>query len=203
MNKDVTRSARKMNAGWIVVLLFGLTGSVQPAVAEPASCKSVSLGLQVLGSGGPELDDHRASSGYLIWRNGKAQVLIDLGPGSLLRYEQSGARFEDLEVVLLTHLHVDHSGDLPALLKGSYFTSRTTELPIYGPTGNARYPATHDFVKGLFGSPGGAFAYLGDYLTGEESYRLIPHEVLADGKKPVTVLDFPAVQLDIHGLSVS
>jgi len=195
MKKDVTRSARKTNAGWIAALLVGLTGSVQPAAADPASCKSVSLGLQVLGSGGPELDDHRASSGYLIWRNGKAQVLIDLGPGSLLRYEQSGARFEDLEVVLLTHLHVDHSGDLPALLKGSYFTSRTTELPIYGPTGNARYPATQDFVKGLFGSPGGAFAYLGDYLTGEESYRLIPHEVLVDGKKTVTVLDDPRFQI--------
>jgi len=171
------------------------------AVADTVSCQSIPVGLQVLGSGGPELDDQRASSGYLVWHNGKAQVLIDLGPGSLLRYEQSGARFEDLEVILLTHLHVDHSGDLPALLKGSYFTTRTTELPLYGPTGNARFPATREFVQELFGSQGGAFRYLGDYLTGEESFRLSAHDVNASGTQPVTVLNdkrFRLTAIPVH-----
>lgn len=49
--------------------------------------------LQVLGSGGPELDDGRYSSGYLIWYKNKARVLIDAGAGSSVEYGQSGAQF--------------------------------------------------------------------------------------------------------------
>lgn len=33
--------------------------------------------LQVLGSGGPELTDKRASSAYLVWIDNKAKILID------------------------------------------------------------------------------------------------------------------------------
>lgn len=43
-------------------------------------------------------------------------------------------------MILLSHLHVDHSADLPALVKGTFFTERNVDLPIYGPTGNARFP---------------------------------------------------------------
>lgn len=42
------------------------------------------------------------------------QVLIDMGLGSMLRFEQSGARVDDLQVILLIHLHVDHAADFPA-----------------------------------------------------------------------------------------
>jgi len=170
-------------------LLVGLFLGMPPASADAVSCQSLPLGLQVLGSGGPELDDHRASSGYLVWRHGKAQVLIDLGPGSLLRYDQGGARFEDLRVILLTHLHVDHSADLPGLLKGAYFTERAGELPLFGPTGNERFPATREFVKELFGTGNSAYRYLGDTLTGEENFHLVAHDVSAEGDQPATVLD--------------
>jgi ribonuclease BN (tRNA processing enzyme) len=64
------------------------------------------------------------------------------GTGSLLRFEQAGARSEDIEAILLTYLHVDHSADLPALVKPSFFSERSIELPVYGPTGNRRMPAT-------------------------------------------------------------
>lgn len=35
--------------------------------------------VQVLGSGGPELSDGRASSSYLVWLDNKGVVLIDAG----------------------------------------------------------------------------------------------------------------------------
>jgi len=78
-----------------------------------ASCAEHNISLQVLGSGGPELDDQRASSSYLIWADNKAVALIDIGGGASLNYERSGAQFEDLKVIALSHLHVDHSADLP------------------------------------------------------------------------------------------
>ena len=73
--------------------------------------------LQVLGSGGPESGDKRASSGYIVWIDGKSKVLVDFGGGTSLRFEEVGARIKDVDIILLTHLHVDHTADLPALLK--------------------------------------------------------------------------------------
>jgi ribonuclease BN (tRNA processing enzyme) len=92
-------------------------------------------------------------------------------------------------VILLTHLHVDHSADLPALVKGSYFTGRDRDLPVYGPTGNALMPSTGAFINALFATPGGAFHYLDDYLGDKEDYRLIPHEVEVNGSEPMTLVD--------------
>jgi ribonuclease BN (tRNA processing enzyme) len=172
-----------------VALIWLATLSLATVQAAPPSCREAGVGLQVLGSGGPEMTDQRASSGYVVWRDGRARVLIDMGPGSMLRFEQSGARAEDLEVILLTHLHIDHAGDLPALVKASFFTERSVDLPVYGPTGNERFPATRAFVESLFNAKDGAFRYLGNYLTGDESYRLLAHDISAQGKASSTPVD--------------
>lgn len=133
-----------------------------------AKCVSNSIALQVLGSGGPELNDGRASTGYLIWRNGKAVLMVDIGPGTSVNYGQTEAKFNDLEAILLSHLHVDHAGDLPAFIKGSYFTNRETDLPIFGPDKNARMPSTQHYIDSMLGEHG-SFAYLADYVQREES----------------------------------
>ena len=165
----------------ILFVVAGVLLTSAGAVYAAPGCHGAGVWLQVLGSGGPELNDQRASSGYLVWQDGRARILVDMGPGSMLRYEQSGARIEDLDVVLLTHLHVDHSADLPALIKAAFFTERARDLPIYGPTGNARMPDTVAFVQALFASPAGAYRYLADYLTGEAAFRLLPYNVSAEG----------------------
>lgn len=165
----------------ILCMLAGLLLSTAGASYAAQSCRGAGVWLQVLGSGGPELTDQRASSGYLVWQDGRARILVDMGPGSMLRYEQSGARIEDLDVILLTHLHVDHSADLPALIKAAFFTERTRDLPVYGPSGNARMPDTVAFVQALFAVPAGAYRYLAGYLTGDEAFRLLPYNVSAEG----------------------
>ncbi len=85
---------------------------------------SQKIELEILGSGGPELDG-RASTSYVLWIDNKAKLLVDMGSGSMLRFEQSNAKLKDLEAVVLTHLHIDHSVDLPSFVKAGYFTSRT------------------------------------------------------------------------------
>jgi len=131
------------------------------------------LRVQVLGSGGPELDDGRASSSYLIWIDGKATVLVDTGTGSAVNFEKSGAQFSDLEAIAFTHLHVDHSADFPAYIKGSYFSSRSRNLLVVGPSGNMIMPSTKEFAARMIG-PNGAFAYLQNFLIeGGENYPLV------------------------------
>ena len=182
-------------------------------------CPAHGLAVQVLGSGGPEIDDGRASASYLLWRDGKARVLIDMGGGSMLRFEQSGAKVGDLDLILLTHLHVDHAADLPVLVMGAFFADRDRDLPIYGPSGNDFMPTTGNFLKALFGTKEGAFHYLDRYLVGGGEYQLQPHDVDAGLRQPKTVLEdsqyrisavgvhhgpLPALawRIDVQGLSV-
>src|ERR1700739_4325649 len=112
----------------------------------------------------------RASSSYLVWENGRARVLVDAGGGSALRFGESGATMSQLDVILFTHFHVDHSADFPALIKSSWFEDRKRPLPIYGPAGNDFMPSTTEFVNDFFGEKRGAYRYLSELLVpGQES----------------------------------
>ena len=133
----------------------------------------------MLGSGGPELQDKRASTSYLIWRDGVPRVLVDSGGGSALRFGESGATMSDLDVILLTHLHIDHTADLAALVKSSFFEERQRPLPLFGPEGNPNFPSTTRFIQSLFGTPNGAYRYLNDFVTpgAAGAYLLESHNV--------------------------
>jgi ribonuclease BN (tRNA processing enzyme) len=154
--------------------------------AEAQTCGGEGVSVQVLGSGGPELQDKRASSSYLIWQNGQARVLIDAGGGSALRFGESGAKMSQLDVILFTHFHVDHSADFPSLIFSSWFEDRNRPLPIYGPTGNSDFPSTVDFVHAFFNSRNGIYRYLSVVLVPAEEggYGLQAHNVVGD---PATV----------------
>ena len=86
-----------------------------------------------------------------VWVDGKARVLIDMGPGSALNFEESGADFKDLIAVVFSQLHVGHSADLPAFLHGAAVLRRKEDLPIFGPSDGEK---TSDSKPGLVGSSG-------------------------------------------------
>lgn len=175
---------------FIFILFLGLF-----SITANAGCGESGVWLQVLGSGGPEVGDKRASSSYAIWHNGKAKILVDIGSGSMLQFERSGANINDIEAVLLTHLHVDHTADLPALIKATFFTNRTQDLPIFGPSGNALMPSTTAFIQTLFG-PNGAYRYLSNYIDGSDSYTIRPHDINIKNKQVRSVLKNNLYQLN-------
>ena len=179
---------------------FLLSCSFLPSGAAQ-SCGSQGVAAQVLGSGGPELQDKRASSSYLVWKDGQALVLVDAGGGSALRFGESGAQMSQLDVLLFTHYHVDHSADFTALIKSSWFEDRKRPLPIYGPAGNDFMPSTTEFVYDFFGEKHGAYRYLSELLMpGEEgSYKMQPHNVVA-GSKPVAA--FRSGDLAVYAVRV-
>jgi len=135
-----------------------------------SSCEPGRVELQVLGSGGPELSDQRAGSSYLVRVDGKARLLVDMGPGSSLNLERSGARIAELDAVLFSHLHVDHSADFPSLIKASFFAGRQHDLRVLGPDSNHLMPSTEQFVSRLVGKEG-AFAYLSSYYEPDQRSR--------------------------------
>ncbi len=74
------------------------------AFAETVNhCPTTGVYLQVLGSGGPEVEDKRSSSANLVWINGKARVLIDAGGGSALSL---GRAMQSLATCLPLCLHI-------------------------------------------------------------------------------------------------
>jgi len=144
------------------------------------TCPAKGICLQVLGSGGPEVEDKRASSAYLIWLDGKPRILIDAGGGTALRFGQSGAHVADLYAVAFSHFHIDHSSDFPALIKSSYFGKQRADLPVFGPQGNTLLPSTTQFVSRLFDAEHGVWPYMSDFLATDKSsnhYHLLPQNV--------------------------
>ena len=158
------------------------------ATAPAGACGAHGIAVQVLGSGGPELADKRAMTSYVIWQDGRSRILIDAGGGSALRFGESGARMSQLDAILFSHFHVDHSGDFAALIKSSWFGDRTRALPVYGPEGNDFMPSTTEFVADFF-SDKGVYRYLSElYEPAEDgAYKIQPHNVAGT--------DLPALQL--------
>jgi ribonuclease BN (tRNA processing enzyme) len=172
-----------------------------PLRSAAQSCGASGIALQVLGSGGPETQDKRASTSYLVWDNGIPRVILDAGGGSALRFGESGAQMAQVDVFLFSHFHVDHSSDFPAMVFSSWFEDRNRPLPVYGPSGNEYMPSTTEFVHDLFNDPHGAWRYLSD-LTGparKGTYTLEPHNV-APSTKPVLV--FHDAHLTLYAVSV-
>lgn len=154
-------------------------------VASPALAECPGkLSVQVLGSGGPVSDDARASSGYVVWIDGQARLLVDAGGGVFLRFGEAKARFSSLDAVAITHLHADHVADLPAILKSGFFSDRDRPLPVVGPTGGGAFPGMKAYMQTQFGAKSGAYRYLSGYLTGENSIKTPVTEMDAKGKKP-------------------
>ena len=143
--------------------------------------------------------DAQHSSGYIVWHDDKARFLIDIGPGSEALFTKSGARFEDLKAILLSHLQVNHSGDLPVLIHSSFHGGRRHPLPLFGPSGNKTTPGAVAYVRTLFDPIRGAYRYLGDVISPQDRgpYKLRPLDidalrtpatVIARGQETVTAL---------------
>jgi ribonuclease BN (tRNA processing enzyme) len=155
------------------------------ALAIPSKAFAVCtapVAVQVLGSGGPDSNDARASSGYLLWLDGEARLLVDAGGGVFLRFGEAKARFESLDAIAITHLHVDHVSDLAAILMSGFFGDRERPLSIIGPSGGDEFPGMKEFMHALFDPERGAFRYLSGYLDG--SGGLVRAEVTEIGASP-------------------
>jgi ribonuclease BN (tRNA processing enzyme) len=133
-----------------LVVLFPTCLRATPA--KPA------LEVVVLGSGGPRAFG-RAGSSYIVLIGGRPRILVDAGPGAFLRIGELELDLDKVDTVLLTHLHIDHSGDLAAFFNVRALTSDGPIVyRVFGPDGAGLFPKTSRFVNSLVGEDG-AFPY--------------------------------------------
>lgn len=173
---------------FFVTVLAGLStlaaAAPAPLVDPTPFCDNDGVWIQILGAGGPELNDGQAGPSYLVFVDNRARLLVDAGSGSAANFDRAGGRIEDLDAIVFTHLHVDHSVDFPSYVKGSYFAERDRPLPVLGPDGSDLFPGTVAFVERLIGTQG-AYPYLADFLTFRSSggYKISPQDVPASGRR--------------------
>jgi ribonuclease BN (tRNA processing enzyme) len=184
--------------GLIVSLFSGLSFAHDDKHKTPLPVDSVKgdLSVMVLGSGGPAVTaDGRASAGYLVFTDGQPRVLMDVGGGTHKNFVSSGANIKDLDIVLLSHLHIDHMGDLSPIVKTMYFQNRafnlangtvddgderTAPVRIFGPDENGvtfpnstitQYPSSLQFADSHYHPE-----------TGNERYLHIFTQAISAGK---------------------
>lgn len=96
----------------------------------------MSLKVTLLGTGVGIPQPGRSQAAILV--ESELPLLLDCGAGTLLRLNQASVSLEQLDTVVLTHLHLDHVSDLLALANARYL-SELSGLEIYGPTGTEAY----------------------------------------------------------------
>jgi ribonuclease BN (tRNA processing enzyme) len=140
-----------------VLTLLALSIFLFPARLQ-ADAPKPALEVVVLGSGGPRAFG-RAGSSFIVVLDGTPRILVDAGPGAFLRIGELDLDLEKVDTVLLTHLHIDHSGDLAAFFNDRALTADGPIVyRIFGPDGAGLFPKTTRFVDLLVGRDG-AFAY--------------------------------------------
>ncbi|WP_338664795.1 MBL fold metallo-hydrolase [Pararoseomonas sp. SCSIO 73927] len=136
-------------------------GAQAPAASPPGDAASGAPAaggttITLLGVGpGPMVSRERNGIATLLTAGGR-HYLVDAGIGATRQLAAAGLEPTDVSAVLLTHLHDDHTADLPALLSfratAGLFPGAPPRLRLLGPPGVAAYAAAAGRLIGVSGA---------------------------------------------------
>lgn len=109
------------------------TGPGRPAAADLPGTQVVLLGTRA----GPGVDLKRAQNSTAIIVDG-TPYLVDCGYGTVRNLTAGNINAQRIEKMVFTHLHNDHTTDVPALLSLQWTGGRTKPIDLYGPYGTER-----------------------------------------------------------------
>jgi ribonuclease BN (tRNA processing enzyme) len=107
------------------------------SVIRPTPQPMTGTHLVMLGTrGGPGIDLRRAMTASVVLVDG-TPYLIDCGYGTMRNLVACGLGYMRISNVFFTHLHNDHTLDLPALLSMQWTGNRVQKTDVYGPYATA------------------------------------------------------------------
>jgi ribonuclease BN (tRNA processing enzyme) len=115
---------------------------------------SESITVTILGSGTIVPSLARSTCSFLLEAAGM-KLLFDIGPGTMRRLLEAGTTINEIDVLLISHLHPDHSGELASFL----FATK------YPETYRRRHPLTLAGARGLRKFFDGLTALYGDWIV--------------------------------------
>ena len=74
----------------------------------------------------------RRSGGFLIERDGYF-VHVDPGPGAFVYLKELGIDYRDIKLLVISHLHLDHTADANTLIEACTDGGRLKELTLFAP----------------------------------------------------------------------
>lgn len=127
------------------------------------------------GSGMPMMRLKQAAACFLIELGNGDKFIFDMGNGSASRIDTLGIPLDFLDKVFLTHLHLDHAGDLQAFYMGGPQSNRSVGLRVWGPGGGGSPEkwGTKAFVQNMLET----WAWMTDTLAGTIDARSFSIEV--------------------------
>ena len=114
-----------------------------PVLAQPAPPADAFITLGTMG--GPVPSPDRSQPANALVHQGKV-YLVDSGDGTVQQLARAGVLLLRVRAVFLSHLHVDHTGGLSAVLGLRNQTNQRDPITIYGP------PGTRELVAGMVAS---------------------------------------------------
>ena len=201
-------NAKRMFKAQVVCASLLTLGLLSPSFADHKAHSKLAvdkvkgdLSVMVLGSGGPVATAAgRASAGYLIFTDGNPnpRILMDVGGGTFKSLAESGVNVKNLDLVLLSHLHIDHTGDLSSVIKTVYFhtvgagETRTIDdvIHIWGPDSKVGgFSTTIDYVDAHYAGPKGTERYLNGFtgLIGAGTFSYEGHNLISDWENNTAV----------------
>jgi len=93
-----------------------------------------------LGSGMPMPRLKQAAACFLIELGNGDKFIFDMGTGSMHRLYALGIPLDYIDKVFLSHLHMDHAGDVPAFFIYGPQNNRSVPLRLWGPGGGGTRP---------------------------------------------------------------
>lgn len=120
----------------------------------------------------------RNTTGFLVDAGG-FRILIDSGPAVVRQLQRTGTRMSDIDVLIVTHAHADHSAGYPYFLFSAY-TERLMGADREGRLHVIALPEVHDGLACMF-----RFQYPPGY------YDEVPIEVLNANASDRASFTFP------------
>lgn len=102
------------------------------------------MNVKILGTGTSIPSLTRLSSSYLVTAR-RCRILIDAGPSVVRRLLENGYCVNDIDLIILTHFHVDHTVDLSTFLFACNYGIEPRRRPLLLIGG----PGFKKFFKGL------------------------------------------------------
>lgn len=136
--------------------------------------------VTILGSGAALPDPDRCHSSILVTLDNGQHYLLDCGHGATRQMVRANVNPADVKRVLLTHLHHDHTCELPFFVISSWMLNTVGPPLIVGPAGTARLVG-HLFEGGAFDVDYRARVHYPARKANAEAMRPTVREYLTEG----------------------